>query len=60
MPVHTSADEVDARHIKGKRTARSLEQRIRDIQKRTRAVLGPPDPDFEFNKFRAELWGDDD
>ncbi len=37
-----------------------LKDRIKVIQNRARELLGPPDPNFNFKKFREELWGDED
>ena len=35
-------------------------ERIKKVQERARKELGLPNPDFDFRKFREELWGDND
>lgn len=36
-----------------------LIERVKKIQERVRAI-GPRDPNFDFRKFREEIWGEND
>lgn len=45
--------------LKRAREQEPLLERVRRIQERVRLV-GLPNPDFDFRKFREELWGDED
>ena len=36
-----------------------LIERVRKVQQMAREKLGPPSPNFDFKKFREELWGDE-
>ncbi len=46
--------------LKRARADEPLIDRVRRVQEFARAKLGPPNPDFDFRKFREELWGDED
>jgi antitoxin VapB len=46
--------------LKRVRAQQPLAERVRKVQKLAREKLGPPNPDFDFRKFREELWGDED
>ena len=60
-PTKTEAVRTALREaLKRKRDAVPLEQQIMDIQKMARDKLGPPDPTFNFKRFREELWGETD
>ena len=45
--------------LKRAREEEPLIERVRKIQERVREI-GLPNPDFNFRKFREELWGDED
>ena len=46
--------------LKRARNEPTLAERVRKVQDLARRKLGPPNPDFDFRKFREELWGDED
>jgi len=60
-PTKTEAVREALRNeLRRAREKEPLIDRVRRIQARARQQLGPPNPDFDFRKFREELWGDED
>lgn len=45
--------------LKRAREKEPLMDRVRKIQEQVRAI-GPRDPNFDFRKFREEIWGEND
>jgi len=59
-PTKTEAVRKALRNeLQRAREKEPLIDRVRRIQEKVRAI-GPRDPDFDFRKFREELWGDED